>query len=213
MPGSRPLLLVPTALEREVLLRLGGFPALTLELCGFGPIAAAARAAGLLSELRPARVLLLGIAGSFDLGRAPLESAHFFARIRLEGVWAGQGAEQRSAGALGFPHWRDERGPIGDELELGAGAAELLTVCAAAASRAEAEERRARHPAALAEDMEGFGVALACRLAGVELHVVRGISNRAGERDRQTWRVEGALRAARALALEHLARLTRGLPA
>ncbi|NBP89418.1 MAG: futalosine hydrolase, partial [Planctomycetia bacterium] len=46
-----------------------------------------------------------------------------------------------------------------------------------------------------AEDMEGFAVALACRLAGVPCQIIRGISNRAGDRDKAHWQIEPALRA------------------
>jgi futalosine hydrolase len=53
----------------------------------------------------------------------------------------------------------------------------------------------------MAEDMEGFGVALACRLHGVPVDIVRGISNTVGDRDKARWRVETALEAAAAVAL------------
>ena len=53
--------------------------------------------------------------------------------------------------------------------------------------------------------MEGFGVALACALAGVPLCIVRGASNRVGERDPSTWRIDEAIDSARALAAEVLA--------
>ena len=67
-----------------------------------------------------------------------------------------------------------------------------------------AEERRTR-TGALAEDMEAFGVALACRLHGARLTVVRGVSNRAGDRDVGRWRIGEALEEAHRLGLETLA--------
>lgn len=60
-------------------------------------------------------------------------------------------------------------------------------------------------PAAAAEDMEGFAVAMACRLRGVPLDIVRGISNAAGDRDRSHWQVSAALEAAGRLALQIMA--------
>ena len=57
----------------------------------------------------------------------------------------------------------------------------------------------------MAEDMEGFGVALACRLGGVPLGIVRGISNDAGDRDKSRWQIPAALTAAAELALRILA--------
>ena len=61
-----------------------------------------------------------------------------------------------------------------------------------------------RFPGAAAEDMEGFGVALACALHGVPLSIVRGISNAAGQRAPAHWRISPALAAARTLLLELL---------
>jgi futalosine hydrolase len=52
--------------------------------------------------------------------------------------------------------------------------------------------------------MEGFGVAVACRLANVPLTIVRGISNRAGDRDHTNWNIEGSLEQAMQLILHKL---------
>ena len=56
----------------------------------------------------------------------------------------------------------------------------------------------------MAEDMEAFGVALACHARQTPLTVVRGISNLAGDGDVAGWRIDEALTAARALALQEL---------
>src|SRR6185436_14254323 len=69
----------------------------------------------------------------------------------------------------------------------------LLTACAAADGDAQVADRRQRHPAAAAEDMEGYGVALACALAGVPLAIVRGIANRVGDRATAGWAIGDAL--------------------
>jgi futalosine hydrolase len=52
--------------------------------------------------------------------------------------------------------------------------------------------------------MEGFGVAVACRLANVPLTIVRGISNRAGDRDHSKWNIAGSLDQAMHLILKKL---------
>jgi futalosine hydrolase len=204
------LVLAPTAHERSRLADPSPWPeAPCIELCGFGPVAAAARTAQLLAERRATRVLLLGLAGSLCPERAPLGSARLFASVRLDGVGAGSGERFVAASDLGFPQW-DGGVRVEETLALAGPSdpCELLTVCAAAASPQEAELRRARYPSAVAEDMEGFAVALACRLAGVPLFLVRGFSNLAGERERNSWRSDEALAAARALAATVLA--TRG---
>jgi futalosine hydrolase len=78
----------------------------------------------------------------------------------------------------------------------------LLTCCAASTDSRDADARRNRFPQAAAEDMEGFGVALACTLAGVPLQIVRGISNQVGDRNHANWQIEPALTSAADLAKE-----------
>ena len=203
-------MLVPTELELRALQALGGLPGpeVHIELCGFGPVAAAARTAALVSEHAPARALLLGIAGAFDTARMPLGSAWTFEAVCLDGVGAGQGPGREGPAELGFPQWEgDGNSPaVVDRLELGAipelpSAELLLTACSASASPFEAAERRSLFPDARAEDMEGFGVAFSCILAHTPFAIVRGISNEVGQRDKSTWRVREALAAARELGL------------
>ncbi len=207
--GSPTLVLFPTELERARFLDLGGLEPgfAVVKSCGFGPVAAAARSAELLSRLRPARVLLVGIAGAFETERHPIGHALTFGSVALDGIGVGRGASFQAATELGFPHE-----PLYASLPLARpvppGSTEpglLLTVCAASGSSADALARRERFPAAVAEDMEGFAVALACAQSGVPLAIVRGISNRVGERDPRGWRVPAALSAARRLATEVLA--------
>ncbi len=201
------LILVPTDLER----RFVG-PSLaacgSLALCGFGPVAAAARTAGLLAEHTPVRVLLVGIAGRLGESLA-VGAAYRFAHVACFGVGAGSGDAFLTAGAMGWPHWPgDPTSPdaaIGDVIPLASCAAPasaglLLTACAASASSHDVALRHTLFPNAVAEDMEGFGVALACRLAGVPLDIIRGISNTAGDRDTSRWQIAAALAAAADLA-------------
>jgi futalosine hydrolase len=64
--------------------------------------------------------------------------------------------------------------------------------------------RASRFDHALAEDMEGFAVALACALRGTPLRIVRGVSNEVGDRAPERWRIPAALAAARERAIEVL---------
>ena len=198
-PPPSTLLLIPTAREREGL-DPGATPGLDVELCGFGPVAAAARAAALLAAHRPARVILAGIAGTYAPEALPQGSATTFGRVALDGVGAGEGAAALGPRDLGLPQWPgDERiEAVHDTLDLDPSGTRrlLLTVCSASGTASEADRRRARWPGVLAEDMEGFGVALACRLADVPLTIVRGISNLAGDRERRNWSVGAAFQAA-----------------
>ena len=214
-PGAPTLVLVPTELEARRLADLGGLDAgLALQACcGFGPVAAAARSATLLERLRPRRVLLVGIAGSYDPAAHPVGTALVFASVAIEGIGTGEGEDLVAPPALGFPQWpagagdgaRDDVIALARPATTAPGEGGLLlTTCAASDGPRQAARRRQRHPAALAEDMEGFGVALACALAGVPLAIVRGVSNAVGERDPARWRIPAALAAARELALELL---------
>ena len=212
------LILVPTQLELDRLR-----PSLTeklskhdcsFQLCGFGPIAAAARAGALLARYKPERVVLIGIAGSYS-DHLELGSAYRFDLVACDGVGVSIGAGFQGAGQLGWHQFNgDGTEPrVGDLIQLDAAyidgipsAGLLVTCCAASASQDEAELRLKRYPEASAEDMEGFAVALACSLARVPLQIVRGVSNRAGDRDLENWRIEEALDAASTFAADVMAR-------
>ncbi len=214
---STSLVLVPTDLERAHLARALADTRrddVRLELCGFGPVAAAARTAALVATHSPDRVLLLGIAGRLAESLA-IGGAYRFDRVACHGVGVGTGDDFLPAGALGWPQWAGDPPAatvIGDVIELPphrATAANLsggllLTACAASATVRDVATRKTQFPDATAEDMEGFGVAFACRLHGVPLTIVRGISNDAGDRDHARWQVQPALTAAAALAVRIL---------
>ncbi len=217
------LILVPTRQEKDLLSpRLqthceasGG----ELHLCGFGPIAAAARTAALVDRYQPQRVLLVGIAGSFDVQSHPIGTARRFDAVACYGIGAGSGHEFVSAETLGWNQFggSSSRPGIGDVIPLATTQAttvattvatqslrhsQLLTGCAASATAADVQLRGQTWPDAIAEDMEGFGVAMACRLAGVPLQIVRGLSNLAGDRDHDHWRIDDALSSAADLATQ-----------
>lgn len=207
------LILVPTEVERGLVvpvLAAACDAAIESELCGFGPVVAAARAARLIAERRPTRVLLVGIAGRFS-DRLAIGAAYAFERVACHGVGAGSGDAFLPAEALGWPQWPgdgvDSAMRIAEVLSCSSGgpaaaprAGLLLSACAASASAADVRARLRLHPDAAAEDMEGFAVAAACRLAGVPFDIVRGISNTAGDRDPSHWQIDAACRAAASLA-------------
>ncbi|MEV5317017.1 futalosine hydrolase [Streptomyces sp. NPDC052687] len=77
----------------------------------------------------------------------------------------------------------------------GARAGTILTVSTVTGTAARAAALRARHPRALAEAMEGFGVAEAAAAHGVPVLELRAVSNPVGPRDRAAWRIGDALTA------------------
>jgi futalosine hydrolase len=195
----------------------------TVRLCGFGIAAAAARTAQLVSTLAPRHVILVGIAGGFRDGNVPalspatlpLGSAACFESVACHGIGVGSAAGFTAAGALGWPQWPgdppDPATAVGDVIACAVPACDvpraglLLSAAAASADADEAWIRRRLHPAAVAEDMEGFAVALACRLAGVPCTIVRGISNTVGDREKSRWQTAAAVTAAAAIVRQIVA--------
>ena len=213
MAAPHTLVLVPSEIERRHLARQRGFGVdAPCELCGFGPVAAAARARDAIAVHEPERVVLVGIAGTFDARGLPVGTAAVFPSVLMHGVGVGV-ASFIPAPALGYLHWpRSGEGEVDgpEALTLARpvppAAGPLLTVCTAAATEAEARERRDLFPGAVAEDMEGFAVALACRLAEVPLAIVRGVSNAVGDRRFERWQIPEALDAAYLVAADLLER-------
>ncbi|MDG4763468.1 futalosine hydrolase [Solwaraspora sp. WMMD406] len=74
-------------------------------------------------------------------------------------------------------------------------AGQVLTVNTVTGTEATATALAVRHPDALAEAMEGYGVACAAALARLPFAELRTISNPVGPRDRSRWRIPAALAA------------------
>ncbi len=206
------LILIPTEMEsRHLKPQLAKFIASgnPVELCGFGPIAAAASASHYLAEHGPDRACLVGIAGAYrqDL---QLGEALSFSSVSAYGIGVGSGADHQSAHQLGWPQWSDSSGEsiVNDHIEIDSTlpeANQLLTSCAASSCMEDVRLRLDNHPHAVAEDMEGFGVALACRLERIPCAIIRGVSNYAGQRDKADWKIESALDSAGQLVLQQMA--------
>ncbi|HEU5109157.1 MAG TPA: futalosine hydrolase, partial [Micromonosporaceae bacterium] len=93
--------------------------------------------------------------------------------------------------------------PLLDRLRTalpGALVGDVLTVSTVTGTAGSAATLAARHPDALAEAMEGFGVACAAAGAGLPFAELRTVSNPIGPRDRAGWRIPDALAALTAAA-------------
>lgn len=205
-----PSVLIPTELELEISKRnwaARGVPLVPTVQCGFGLVTSGIQTARLFQTDRPDHVFLLGIAGAYSMSNTdgalhttvPLHvgQAYIFHRVSYWGIGVGQGADFQSAESLG---WHDpSHSPTTLKLQYPPTAPpnseirELLSVTSASHSFAEAESKRHHFPQAVAEDMEGYAVALACHLAGIPLTIIRGISNVAGDRVKSRWQIEPAL--------------------
>ncbi|MFF9789256.1 futalosine hydrolase [Streptomyces bacillaris] len=171
---------------------------------GVGPAAAAAATAFALASASPAAapspyglVVSAGIGGGFAPA-APLGSLVVASTI----VAADLGAETPEGfapvTALGFGRDRFTPPPaLVREVAsaTGAAAGPVLTVSTVTGTAERAAALRAAHPGALAEAMEGFGVAEAAERAGVPVLELRAVSNAVGPRDRAAWRIGDALAA------------------
>jgi len=209
------LIIVPTAREAKSLFdgpapvgeapvptRVGDV-AVEAALCGFGPAAAGALAAITLHRSPDDPVALVGICGTFDEARLPVGGFFEPTEVRMHGIGRGEGEAHVGPATTGFPQapaagGREavvDRLPLGDGSDLGGVPGVLLTVSAAASSPQEAAWRRGAYPDALAEDMEGFPVALACARLGRSLAILRGVSNVVGADG--PWEHERGLEAAR----------------
>ena len=196
------LFLIPTDFERQQVQAILAdrhpeqVKRFRFQLCGFGPIAAAAKAMQLLAS-RPTKVVLLGIAGTYQVQRFPIGSATKFKNVICHGVGVGSGRQFVSAAELGW----QQGDAIDDRIACAADPStepncDLLTVCSAADNVAEADIRLAKNPTAVGEDMEAFGVAMACQISGIVCEVIRGFSNVAGDRNQANWQIEPALASA-----------------
>lgn len=208
-PAGRVLVVTAVAAERDAVergLRCLGRPSgpdITIAVIGVGPAAAAAGTARLLALAELAGqpygvVLCAGIAGGFA-GRAAVGDLVVATASLAADLGAQDGENFHSLDELGFGA---TRAAVPAEVTSwlrsalpAALAGIILTVSSATGSSRRAAWLRSRYPEAVAEAMEGFGVATAAAGAGVAFGELRAVSNPVGPRDRATWRIPQALSA------------------
>ncbi|MFI7539749.1 futalosine hydrolase [Actinoplanes sp. NPDC049599] len=212
--GQRPRtpgrLLIVTAVEAEAEAVRAGIrsagvdpAAVVVSPVGVGPAAAAAATARLLTLAEAAHdpyraVISAGIAGGFP-GRASVGATVLGART----IAADLGAESPDGflpvDQLGFGSNVIEADPtLLKSLITALPAAvvgDVLTLATVTGTAQTAGLLQARHPHAVAEAMEGYGVACAAGLAGVPFAELRAVSNPVGPRDRAAWRLREAFSA------------------
>jgi futalosine hydrolase len=189
-------LLVVTAveLERDAILAALGDRDVCVLVGGVGPAATAAATSAALASGDHELVISAGIGGGF----APLRVGGVAVAASI--VFADLGAETdtgfMAVSALGFGTDHYAVSPqLAVELtdRTGGRLGTVLTVATVTGTAATADELRGRYPDAVAEGMEGAGVAAAATLHGVPFAEIRAISNPVGPRDRAAWRIPDAL--------------------
>lgn len=167
---------------------------------GVGPaLAAASTAAALTAAALAGRpydlVVSAGIGGGFAPG-APLGSLVVADAITVADLGAQTADGFLPVTELGFgtiTHRPPESLVRVVSEATGARTGTILTVSTVTGTAERAAALRARHPGALAEGMEGFGVAEAAAAHGVPVLELRAVSNPVGPRDRAAWRIGDAL--------------------
>ena len=189
------LVVAAVAAERDAI--AAGWPK-AVEIVGVGTAAAAAGTARLLATGRHRAVLCAGIGGGFGgrigVGGTAIATASVAADLGADSPDGfiplsvlGFGADTYPADAALFHALCDA---LPD-----AAAGPVLSVNTVTGTAPATAELRGRYPTAVAEAMEGFGVATAAAGAGVPFVELRTISNAVGPRDRDAWRIGDALAA------------------
>lgn len=172
---------------------------------GVGPAAAAAAtataAAYRTAERRPyALVVSAGVAGGFA-PVAPVCSAVLADTVLAADLGATTADGFSDVTELGFGTVRHTPPPAAVRLAadtlrtagVTVAVGPVLTVSTVTGTAARAAELARRHPGALAEAMEGFGVAEAAARHRLPMLELRTVSNPVGPRDRGAWRISEAL--------------------
>ena len=139
----------------------------------------------------------MGIGGAFP-GRAELGELLLARRVVAADLGADSPAGFLSVDELGFGTSTLDAGRVpGIDAVVGT----ILTVNTATGTDERAAELMTRHPQAVGEAMEGYGVAAAAALADLPFAEVRAVSNVVGKRDRAAWQLGLAFKALTAAAL------------
>ncbi|MFF9841212.1 futalosine hydrolase [Streptomyces sp. NPDC013740] len=175
-------------------------------VAGVGPAAAAAATATALA-CAPAPYTLVvsaGIAGGFaphaPIGTVVVSDAVVGADLGAQTPDGYLPVEElgfgRSAHPVGGPLVARITGALADG-GLRHAVGPVLTVSTVTGTAGRAAELAERHPGAVAEAMEGFGVAEAAAAHGLPVVEIRAVSNPVGPRDRAAWRIGDAMDALR----------------
>jgi futalosine hydrolase len=183
----RLLVVTAVAVEREAIDRDG------VLVGGVGPAASAAATATALAAGTYDLVICAGIGGGFGplgIGDIAVASSVAFADLGAE---TADGFVRLGFGTDSY----DVPPRLAVELadRTGGHLGTIVTVATVTGTAATADRLIERYPDAVAEGMEGAGVAAAANLHGVPFAEIRAISNAVGPRDRAAWRIPEALAA------------------
>jgi futalosine hydrolase len=198
------LIVVPTETEVRLIFNGERHEDNEIALCGAGLVSAAANIARVLASRKPDAILLLGICGAYRGSHLGIGDV-----VRIDGSFlADFGAEERDGSlisptsiGLGDPLWestraqqfpREDAGLRDSFLALpGVVSASVQTAC----GREETALDRVARSGAQVEEMEGAAIVAVASSLCIPVFHVRAVSNFAGLRDRDSWRIAEAARA------------------
>jgi futalosine hydrolase len=165
---------------------------------GVGPVAAAVSTMAALADFpEVSLVVSAGIAGGFR-GRIEVCDVAVANRVTFADIGARTDAGLLTLDQMGLHQDSSYLASDSDIVKRLARTSprivtgEILTLACMTGMDDDARRLAARHPHAIAEAMEGFGVAAAANRAGVPFAEIRAISNVIGKRDPSTWNMRGA---------------------
>ena len=201
--------------------RVGGCPwfsgamgghAVTLGVTGVGVASACTTLGAFCGMAEPDLMMMVGSAGSLpDSGLRVGDMVVAETEILVElGVVSGPGIgdarQMKLPGLMQEIHLDPSLSSFLLDVAMDMGRAtsgRSLTVAGASANDGHARDRASTFHA-LAENMEGYAVALAGQRFGFRTAEIRGISNRAGDRDKSHWDFEKAMIPPQEAILEYL---------
>lgn len=197
----RILVMTAVSIERNAVLQgINNDKRFDVQVAGVGPIAAAASTAKLLAKSQYDLVISAGIGGGFtsraEVGSLVVASEIIVADLGVETPEGFCSLDQLGFGSTRIPVDADLVYRIVAALaraKLPVNTGPVLTVSTVTGTAQSAAELLVRVPEAVAEAMEGYGVALAAHAEGIPVLELRAISNVVGPRDRGNWRIEEAL--------------------
>ncbi|KHF38470.1 futalosine hydrolase [Halalkalibacter okhensis] len=195
------LVVTSVSAEKEAIVRgLGYSSRFDVIVAGVGQAASAAVTATALAKKDYDYVINAGIAGGFE-EKAEVGSL----AVSTEVIAADLGAESDD-GFLSLEELKLGSSIIEVEKEvvtrmcaeamaqgISAHKGAILTLSTVTGTQETADSLLERFPEAVAEGMEGFGVAEAAKQNQIPVIEVRSISNKVGPRDRESWRIKEAL--------------------
>jgi futalosine hydrolase len=199
--GKRILIITSVAAEKDAVRSgLKDCGCFEVVVGGVGPAAAAASTATELAKGSYDLVINAGIAGGFK-GKAEVGSLVLASEMIAADLGAQTPEGFLSLDELGFgstrmspdSYWTERLMEAFRASGIQVHSGPILTVSTVTGTEQTVIDLLKRVPDAVAEAMEGYGVATAAQAHGVPILEIRAISNSVGPRDRNAWRIREAL--------------------